>query len=76
MFKDLNIVIGITGGIACYKVCGIISYLKKEGTNIHVIMTEHAKEFVTPLTFETLSGNKVVTDMFEKKEHIDRKSVV
>ena len=71
MLKDKNIVIGMTGGIACYKVCEIISYLVKEGANVDVIMTQNATKFITPLTIETLSKNKVVIDMFEKKEHIE-----
>lgn len=71
MLKDKNIVIGMTGGIACYKVCEIISYLVKEGANVDVIMTQNATKFITPLTIETLSKNKVVVDMFEKKEHIE-----
>lgn len=71
MFKDKNIVIGITGGIAAYKACDIVSYLVHEGANVDVIMTKNALEFVTPLTLETLSKNKVITDMFEKKEHIE-----
>lgn len=71
MFKNKNIVIGITGGIACYKACDIVSYLVKEGANVDVIMTENATKFVTPLTLETLSKHKVVVDMFEKKEHIE-----
>ena len=75
MFKDLNIVVGITGGIAAYKACGIISYLKSEGANINVIMTKNACEFITPLTLETLSGNKVITDMFERPDHIDVKHI-
>lgn len=71
MLKNKNIVIGITGGIACYKVCEIITYLVREGANINVIMTKNATEFITPLTIETLSKNKVIIDMFEKKEHIE-----
>lgn len=71
MLKNKNIVIGITGGIACYKVCEIISHLVRGGANIDVIMTKNATEFITPLTIETLSKNKVVIDMFEKKEHIE-----
>ena len=71
MLKNKNIVIGITGGIACYKVCEIISYLVREGANVDVIMTKNATEFITPLTIETLSKNKAVTDMFEKKGHIE-----
>lgn len=71
MLKNKNIVIGITGGIACYKTCEIISYLVKEGANVDVIMTKNATEFIAPLTIETLSKNKVVIDMFLKKEHIE-----
>lgn len=71
MLKNKNIVIGITGGIACYKVCEIISYLVREGANVDVIMTRNATEFITPLTIETLSKNKVVIDMFEKKKHVE-----
>jgi phosphopantothenoylcysteine decarboxylase/phosphopantothenate--cysteine ligase len=71
MFKDMNIVIGITGGIAAYKACGIVSFFKKEGANVDVIMTKNACEFITPLTLETLSGNKVVTDMFKRADYIE-----
>ena len=71
MLKDKNVVIGITGGIACYKVCEIISYLVKCGVNVDVIMTKNSTEFITPLTIETLSKNKVIMDMFEKKQHIE-----
>ena len=71
MFEGKNILIGITGGIACYKVCEIITHLVKEGANVNVIMTKNATEFITPLTIETLSKNKVVTDMFEKKAHFE-----
>ena len=71
MFKGINIVIGVTGGIACYKVCEVISILTREGANVDVIMTKNATEFITPLTLETLSKNKVITDMFEKKEHVE-----
>lgn len=71
MFKDKNIVIGVTGGIAAYKACEIVSYLVHEGANVDVIMTKNACEFITPLTLETLSKHKVITDMFEKKEHVE-----
>ncbi len=66
MLKGKNIVIGVTGGIAVYKACDIVSRLKKMSANIDVIMTKNATEFVSPLTFESLSGNKVVTDMFNR----------
>lgn len=75
MFKNLNIVVGITGGIAAYKACGIVSFLKGQGANVDVIMTKNACEFIAPLTFETLSGNKVVTDMFERLNYIDVKHI-
>ena len=75
MFKGLNIVIGITGGIAAYKACGIVSYLKNQGANVDVIMTKNATEFITPLTLETLSGNKVITDMFSRPDYMDVKHI-
>jgi len=70
-----NVVLGVTGGIACYKSCEIVSRLKKLGYGVDVIMTQHACEFVQPLTFETLSARPVVTDMFNRNhpwevEHI------
>lgn len=66
MLKNKKIVIGITGGIACYKVCSLISHLVREGANVKVIMTKNATKFITPLTLEVLSKNKVVIDMFEE----------
>ncbi|MCH5151286.1 MAG: bifunctional phosphopantothenoylcysteine decarboxylase/phosphopantothenate--cysteine ligase CoaBC [Clostridiales bacterium] len=64
-----NIVIGVTGGIAVYKVCQVVRSFKKLGANVDVIMTKNATEFVTPLTFETLSNRPVVTDMFKRGGH-------
>lgn len=71
-----NIVVGVSGGIAAYKACDVVSKLKKQGFKIDVIMTKNAQEFVSPLTFQTLSNQKVVTDMFETPsdwnvEHIE-----
>lgn len=60
------ITVGVTGGIAVYKVCELVSRLRKEGASVHVVMTKHATEFVSPLTFETLSNNRVVVDMFDR----------
>ncbi|SHF31685.1 bifunctional phosphopantothenoylcysteine decarboxylase/phosphopantothenate--cysteine ligase CoaBC [Caloramator proteoclasticus] len=60
-----NVVIGVSGGIACYKALDIVSRLKKKGINVYVIMTESATEFVAPLSFQSLSQNYVVVDMFE-----------
>jgi len=64
MLKDKEIVIGVTGGIAAYKAAELVRLLVKEGAHVHVVMTRNAQEFVTPLTFQTLSGNPVVTDPF------------
>ncbi len=59
-----NVVIGVTGGIAAYKALDVISKLKKNGFEVDVIMTESAKEFISPLTFQILSQNMVNSDMF------------
>ena len=64
MLKGKTVLIGVTGGIAAYKSAYLVSALKKQGANVHVIMTAHATEFVAPLTFQTLSGNRCITDMF------------
>lgn len=64
MNENKCIIVGITGGIAVYKICYLVSSLKKQGYNVHVLMSKEAQEFVTPLTFQTLSNNKVITDMF------------
>lgn len=69
MLKGKNVVVAVSGGIACYKACGLVSALRKAGASVFVIMTAHACEFVAPLTFETLSANPVACDMFAKKEH-------
>lgn len=61
-----KIVIGITGSIAVYKSAELVRHLKKAGAIVHVAMTENATWFVTPLTFETLSGNRVIEDMFSQ----------
>ena len=71
MLKDKTILIGMTGGIACYKVCELITHLVREGANVEAVMTKNATEFITPLTIETLSKHKVITDMFEKKSHVE-----
>lgn len=59
-----KITIGISGGIAAYKVASLVSYLKKFDTDVHVIMTKNATKFITPTTLETLSKNKVLVDEF------------
>lgn len=62
-----NVVVGVTGGIAAYKTVSLVSMLKKLGVNVDVIMTKNAREFVAPLTFETISQNPVTTDTFKRE---------
>ncbi len=59
-----NIILGVTGSIAAYKAADIANTLTKEGNSVHVIMTKSGQEFITPLTFQSLTKNKVHTDMF------------
>ena len=68
MLRRFNVLLGVSGGIACYKSCEIVSRLKKLGAGVDVIMTAHATEFVSPLTFETLSARPVVSDMFAREK--------
>ncbi len=62
------IVVGVTGSIAAYKACDILSMLNKENMDTQAILTEEARHFITPLSLQTLSRNKVLTDMFELPE--------
>ena len=62
---------GITGGIAAYKMANVASALHKAGAKVHVIMTENAAKFITPLTFETLTGSKCMTDTFDRDFQFD-----
>jgi phosphopantothenoylcysteine decarboxylase / phosphopantothenate---cysteine ligase len=76
MLKGKNILIGVTGGIAAYKTATIIRLLVKDGANVRVLMTTHAKEFITPLTLSTLSKNTVLTEFFNAENgdwnsHVD-----
>jgi phosphopantothenoylcysteine decarboxylase / phosphopantothenate---cysteine ligase len=64
MLQGRNIILGVTGGIAAYKAVELLRLLTKAGASVHVIMTDAATEFVTPLTFQTLSGNPVHTEIF------------
>ena len=75
MLKNKTILLGVTGGIAAYKSASLASMLVKSGAEVRVIMTEHAKNFINPITFETLTGHKCITDTFDrnfefKVEHI------
>lgn len=68
MLKGKTIVVGVSGGIAAYKTCELVSRLRKQHAEVHVIMTKNATQFVAPLTFETLSNHPVVTDTFARPE--------
>jgi len=63
--REKNIILGVTGGIAAYKACELIRRLINEESNVQVIMTKNATEFVSPLTFQTLSRKLVATDVFD-----------
>lgn len=65
MLENKNILLGVSGGIAAYKVLDLCSRLKKKGTNLKIIMTKSATEFIKPLSFETMGRCKVYTDLFE-----------
>lgn len=69
--KKQNIVIGVSGGIAVYKSLDVVSRLNKLGYNTDVIMTKNSQQFVCPLSFETLSKNLVITDMFMDKPNFE-----
>lgn len=69
LLEKLNgkcVVLGVTGGIAAYKMANVASALRKAGAEVHVIMTENATKFITPLTFETLTNNRCVVDTFAR----------
>src|ERR1700741_1991577 len=63
----MRITLGVTGGIAAYKSAELVRRLQDEGHSIQVVMTRAAREFVTPLTFAALSGQRVITDLFSHK---------
>lgn len=75
MLNGKHIVLGVTGGIAAYKACEVVSRLKKLGAEVDVIMTENATKLVAPLTFETLSCRPVCTDTFSRTESWDVKHI-
>lgn len=66
MLKGKTVVLGITGSIAAYKMANVASMLVKMEADVHVIMTENATQFITPITFETLTGNKCMVDTFDR----------
>lgn len=66
LLKNKTIVLGITGGIAAYKMANVVSTLSKMNCDIQVIMTKNATEFISPLVFESLTGNKTIVEIFDK----------
>lgn len=66
MLKGKNVLIGVTGSIAAYKTAYLVSSLKKLHANVDVIMTENATQFISPITFESLTGTKCITDTFDR----------
>lgn len=75
MLEGKCVVLGVTGGIAAYKACEIVSRLKKLHANVRVVLTEHACRFVQPLAFETLSGSQVAVSAFEHSFEIEHISL-
>lgn len=71
MLKGKKIVLGVTGGIAVYKAVDLVSRLRKQGYEVRVVMTEHAQQFVTPLTFKEISGNAVATSMWNSNQEFN-----
>lgn len=66
MLKGKTVVLGVTGSIAAYKIAGLASMLVKQHANVTVLMTQNATNFINPITFETLTGNKCLIDTFDR----------
>ena len=66
MLKGKTVVLGVTGSIAAYKIANLASALKKLEADVHVIMTKNATNFINPITFETLTGNKCLIETFDR----------
>lgn len=66
ILENKTVVLGVTGSIAAYKIANLASSLVKKGANVHVIMTKNATNFINPITFETLTGNKCLVDTFDR----------
>ena len=75
MLTGKTIVLGVTGSIAAYKIANLASMLVKLNADVHVIMTQNATHFITPMTFETLTNNKCIVDTFERNFNFDVKHV-
>lgn len=70
MPKSKEVILGVTGSIAAYKACELINRLKERKINVIVVMTKEAQEFITPLTLQSLSANKVILDLFVPAESV------
>jgi phosphopantothenoylcysteine decarboxylase/phosphopantothenate--cysteine ligase len=70
MFRGVGVIVGVTGGIAAYKACELVRLLTKDGMDVHVVMTDAATRFVSPMTFRALSGHDVGLDIFGTSESI------
>lgn len=66
MLKNKTVLLGVTGSIAAYKMAGVARSLKKMGCQVHVLMTKNATQFISPITFESLTGNKCLVDTFDR----------
>ena len=75
MLTGKSIVLGVTGSIAAYKIANLASMLVKLNADVHVIMTQNATHFITPMTFETLTNNKCIVDTFDRNFNFDVKHV-
>lgn len=72
MLTGKTVVLGISGSIAAYKIAYLASALKKLHADVEVIMTENATQFITPVTFESLTGNKCLVDTFDREFQVQR----
>lgn len=75
MLKGKSVVLGVTGGIAVYKAVDVVSRLRKKGIEVNVVMTKNAQQFVSPVTFQAIANNPVVTDMFDEPKTWDTEHI-
>jgi len=76
VLKNKKILLGVTGGISAYKICSVVRLLKKAGAHVRVLMTQSATQFVTPLTFSTLSQEEVITSLWPESKSSSTRSGV
>lgn len=73
--RDRRVLVGVTGGIACYKTATLVSRLAQRGAQVRVVMTDAATRFVTPITFQSLCGHPVLTSIWEADDRPDAQHV-